>query len=52
MAIAARKIEGLDALAVLVDPAARVLLADPGYPANRHFVRMLDGEPVGVPVMK
>ncbi|HSQ03968.1 MAG TPA: pyridoxal phosphate-dependent aminotransferase [Burkholderiales bacterium] len=38
------------ALAVLVDPGARVLLADPGYPANRHFVRMLDGEPVGVPV--
>ncbi len=38
------------ALAVLVDPGARVLLADPGYPANRHFIRMLDGDPVGVPV--
>ena len=38
------------ALAVLVDPDARVLLADPGYPANRHFVRMLNGDPVGVPV--
>jgi aspartate/methionine/tyrosine aminotransferase len=38
------------ALAVLVDPGKCVLLADPGYPANRHFVSMLDGEPVGVPV--
>ena len=38
------------ALAALIDPGARVLLSDPGYPANRHFVRVLDGEPVGVPV--
>jgi aspartate/methionine/tyrosine aminotransferase len=38
------------AIAVLVDPGSRVLLADPGYPANRHFVRLMDGEPVGVPV--
>ena len=37
-------------LGVLVDPDAQVLLADPGYPANRHFVRMLNGEPVNVPV--
>jgi aspartate/methionine/tyrosine aminotransferase len=34
------------ALGALVDPGTRVLLADPGYPANRHFVRVLDGEPV------
>ena len=27
-----------------------ILLADPGYPCNRHFVRVLEGEPVGVPV--
>jgi aspartate/methionine/tyrosine aminotransferase len=38
------------ALGVLVDPDDEVLLADPGYPANRHFVRMLNGEPVNVPV--
>ena len=38
------------AIAALVGPGDRVLLADPGYPANRHFVRMMEGEPVGVPV--
>lgn len=38
------------ALGVLVDPGARVLLSDPGYPANRNFVRLLNGEPVSVPV--
>ena len=27
-----------------------ILLADPGYPCNRHFVRTLEGEPVGIPV--
>ena len=25
-------------------------MSDPGYPCNRHFVRVLEGEPVGVPV--
>jgi aspartate/methionine/tyrosine aminotransferase len=38
------------ALAVLVDPQSEILLPDPGYPANRHFVRLLNGEPVNVPV--
>ncbi|MCW5603957.1 MAG: pyridoxal phosphate-dependent aminotransferase [Burkholderiales bacterium] len=38
------------AAAVLVDPGDQVLMADPGYPANRHFVRMMEGEPVGVAV--
>lgn len=38
------------AVAVLVNPGEQVLLADPGYPANRHFVRMMEGEPVGVAV--
>jgi aspartate/methionine/tyrosine aminotransferase len=38
------------AVALIVDPGAQVLLADPGYPANRHFVRVVDGEPVNVPV--
>jgi aspartate/methionine/tyrosine aminotransferase len=37
-------------LAVLVDPGSQVIVADPGYPANRHFVRVLDGEPLNVPV--
>ena len=38
------------ALGVLMNRGAEVLLTDPGYPANRHFVRLLDGVPVGVPV--
>ncbi len=37
-------------MGVLVDPGDQVLLADPGYPCNRHFVRLADGEPVAVPV--
>ena len=35
---------------LLVDRDDRILLSDPGYPCNRHFVRVLEGEPVGVPV--
>ncbi|HRC72651.1 MAG TPA: pyridoxal phosphate-dependent aminotransferase [Candidatus Competibacter sp.] len=38
------------AAALLVNPDDRVLMADPGYPCNRHFVRLVEGEPVGVPV--
>jgi aspartate/methionine/tyrosine aminotransferase len=38
------------AMGVLVDPGDQVLLADPGYPCNRHFVRLAEGVPVGVPV--
>ena len=30
--------------ALLVNPGDGVLLADPGYPCNRHFVRMMEGE--------
>jgi len=30
------------ALSVLVDSGQSVLMADPGYPCNRHFVRLLD----------
>ncbi|MDQ2694022.1 MAG: pyridoxal phosphate-dependent aminotransferase [Pseudomonadota bacterium] len=40
----------LVALAVLVNPGEQVLMADPGYPCNRHFVRLLDAEAVGIPV--
>jgi aspartate/methionine/tyrosine aminotransferase len=38
------------ATALLIDPGDQVLMADPGYPCNRHFVRLLEGEPVGIPV--
>jgi aspartate/methionine/tyrosine aminotransferase len=37
-------------MGVLIDEGSQVLLADPGYPANRHFVRLFGGEPVNVPV--
>jgi aspartate/methionine/tyrosine aminotransferase len=38
------------ALGALVSPGDQVLLSDPGYPCNRNFVRLLEGEPVGVAV--
>lgn len=34
----------------LVGPGDSVILADPGYPCNRHFVRLFEAEPVAVPV--
>ncbi len=37
-------------LGVLLDPGHQVLMADPGYPCNRHFVRLLEGEAVSLPV--
>ncbi|HEC17209.1 MAG TPA: pyridoxal phosphate-dependent aminotransferase [Sedimenticola sp.] len=37
-------------MSVLVNPGEAVLMADPGYPCNRHFVRLVEGEPIGVPV--
>ncbi len=37
-------------VAALVDPGQEVLLADPGYPCNRNFVRLFNGVPVAVPV--
>lgn len=37
-------------MALLVNRDERILLADPGYPCTRHFVRILEGEPVGVAV--
>ena len=40
------------ALGVLVNPGDQVLMADPGYPCNRHFVRLYEGRPVRVPVDK
>lgn len=38
------------ALGVLVDPGSRVLMADPGYPCNRHFVHLFGGVPVPLAV--
>lgn len=32
------------ALSVVVDPGQNVLMADPGYPCNRHFVNLLEGK--------
>lgn len=37
------------ALAAVAGPGDEVLLADPGYPANRHFLRLLDAVPVEIP---
>jgi len=37
-------------LALLVDPGSQVLMTDPGYPCNRNFVFLFEGEPVMVPV--
>lgn len=33
------------ALAALLDPGDELLMPDPGYPCNRHFVRTLEGVP-------
>lgn len=38
------------AFGVLLNPGDEVLMADPGYPCNRHFVRTLEGVPRIVPV--
>ena len=37
-------------LGVLVNPGDTVLMADPGYPCNRHFVRLFEGGTCAVPV--
>lgn len=38
------------AMASLFNPGDEVLLADPGYPCNRHFARLMEVRGVGVPV--
>jgi aspartate/methionine/tyrosine aminotransferase len=38
------------ALAALIDPGDELLLADPGYPCNRHFVRLFEGRAKGIAV--
>jgi aspartate/methionine/tyrosine aminotransferase len=38
------------AFGVILDAGDEVLLADPGYPCNRHFIRTLGAVPRGIPV--
>ena len=37
-------------LGSLLNPGQTVLMADPGYPCNRNFVRFLDGHSCAIPV--
>ncbi|HEY6241334.1 MAG TPA: pyridoxal phosphate-dependent aminotransferase [Burkholderiales bacterium] len=37
-------------LAALVNPGDEVLMPDPCYPCNRHFVRLFEGRPHAIPV--
>ncbi len=34
----------------LINPGQQVLMADPGYPCNRNFVRLVDAEVISIPV--
>jgi aspartate/methionine/tyrosine aminotransferase len=38
------------AFAGLADPGSEWLLADPGYPCNRHILRTFEGQPRNIPV--
>ncbi|MBN2700671.1 MAG: pyridoxal phosphate-dependent aminotransferase [Methylothermaceae bacterium] len=38
------------ALSLLLESGKRVLMTDPGYPCNRHFVHLFGGVPDAVPV--
>ena len=35
---------------ILINAGDAVLMADPGYPCNRHFVRLFEGKAISVPV--
>jgi aspartate/methionine/tyrosine aminotransferase len=37
-------------MGVLISPGDEVLMADPSYPCNRHFVHAMEGRGIGVPV--
>jgi aspartate/methionine/tyrosine aminotransferase len=37
-------------LGTLINPGDGVLMADPSYPCNRNFVRLVEGEPIAIPV--
>lgn len=36
------------ALGILINPGEKVLMSDPGYPCNRHFVRFIESLPIGI----
>ncbi|MCW8825242.1 MAG: pyridoxal phosphate-dependent aminotransferase [Gammaproteobacteria bacterium] len=38
------------ALGIILDPGSEVVMADPGYPCNRHFVRFIEGKARTIPV--
>lgn len=38
------------AFACLAEPSGQWLLADPGYPCNRHILRVYEGRPQNIPV--
>jgi len=38
------------AFSVLVNPGEAVVLADPGYPCNRHFIRLVEGKALAADV--
>ena len=38
------------AVGVLVDPGDEILMPDPAYPCNRHFVRIFEGRVKSIPV--
>jgi aspartate/methionine/tyrosine aminotransferase len=35
---------------MLINPGEQVMMTDPGYPCNRHFVRLVEGLALSVPV--
>jgi len=37
-------------MSVLIEPGESVLMSDPGYPCNRHFVELVGGVPRCIPV--
>ena len=37
-------------MATLINPADELLMADPGYPCNRNFVRLVEGRANAIPV--
>jgi aspartate/methionine/tyrosine aminotransferase len=38
------------AAGALLNPGDEILMADPGYPCNRHFARFVNARPVSIPV--
>lgn len=34
----------------IINPGDEVIMGDPGYPCNRHFVRLFEGKPLSIPV--